>query len=75
VSAYCGDDHCITCSDEAQPMRVLSVEPSSLARCVDEHGACSEVMIDLVGEIAAGDVLLVHAGVAIALAQVAERAA
>jgi hydrogenase maturation factor len=56
-------------------MRVLSIEPSSLARCVDENGECSDVMIELVGDIAAGDVLLVHAGVAIALAPVAERAA
>ena len=54
---------------------LLTVEPLSLARCVAENVTCSDVMIDLVGEIAAGDVLLVHAGVAIALAPVAECAA
>ena len=75
MSALCGDDHCITCSDEAHPLRVLSVEPSSLARCVNEHGECLDVMTELVGDIAVGDVLLVHAGVAIALAGVAEGAA
>jgi hydrogenase expression/formation protein HypC len=69
----CGADHCVTCSDEARPMQVLTVEPSALARCIDEGGATCEVMIDLVGEVVAGDTVLVHAGVAIATTESAER--
>lgn len=68
----CGTDHCVTCSDEARPMRVLAVEPTALARCIDEDGATSEVMIDLVDGVVAGDTVLVHAGVAIAVTDNAE---
>jgi len=68
VNVSCGEEHCITCSDEATPMRVISVEPSAIARCVDQDGTSSEVMIDLVAGVAAGDVILVHAGVALAIA-------
>jgi hydrogenase maturation factor len=60
----CDDDHCITCSDEAVPMRVVEVRADSIALCGD--GA--EVMTDLVGDVAPGDELLVHAGAAIARA-------
>jgi hydrogenase expression/formation protein HypC len=58
----CDGDHCVTCSDEALPMRVEQVRPNALALCDDE----TEVMTDLVGAVEPGDVLLVHAGVAIA---------
>ena len=61
----CGDGHCITCSDEAVAMRV--VEPGeTLAVCADDSGVRTEVMTDLVGPVALGDVLLVHAGTALA---------
>jgi hydrogenase maturation factor len=60
----CGDDHCITCSDEAVPMRVTEVRPDGIAVCGD-----AEVLIDLVGDVAPGDELLVHAGAAIARAE------
>ncbi len=70
----CGADHCVTCSDEAVPMRVLRVEPFALARCLDGAGQASQVMIDLVAGVAAGDVVLVHAGVAIAVSGRAETA-
>ncbi len=59
------DTHCITCSDEGVPMRVLEVQPDGLARC-EADGAESDVMIDLVAPIAIGDNVLVHAGVALA---------
>jgi hydrogenase maturation factor len=61
----CGDDHCITCSDEAVPMRVVEPRPGALALC-EGGGGASEVMVDLVGSVAPGDELLVHAGVALA---------
>jgi hydrogenase maturation factor len=58
----CGD-HCVTCADEGVAMRV--VEPGAVAVCADEAGARTDVMTDLVGPVAAGDVLLVHAGTAL----------
>ena len=63
-TAACGSDHCVTCADEAVPMRVTEVRPDGTALCGD--GA--EVMTDLIGHVAPGDELLVHAGAAIARA-------
>jgi len=59
------EGHCITCSDEGVPMRVLSPAGEGLARCADSEGRESEVMTDLVGEVGAGEWLLVHAGTAL----------
>ncbi len=53
--------HCTTCSDEGVPMRVVDVRPDGTALC--EGGV--EVMTDLVGAVESGDILLVHAGVAL----------
>jgi hydrogenase maturation factor len=59
--------HCITCSDEGLPMRVLVLaDESGLAICADEAGADQSVAIDLLESVAVGDDILVHAGVAIA---------
>jgi hydrogenase expression/formation protein HypC len=58
----CDEQHCITCSDEGVPMRVLAVAEDGLALCAGDV----EVMTDLVGMVAPGDELLVHAGVALA---------
>ena len=60
------DTHCITCSDEGLPMRVVAARDDGLALCADEGGAELDVMIDLVGPVTPGDGLLVHAGVALA---------
>ena len=58
---------CITCGDAALPMRVQEVDAErGLALCEAEGGARSTVEIALVAPVAAGDVLLVHAGTAIA---------
>ncbi len=60
------EEGCITCSDEAHPMRVLFTdEDSGLAVCAGEDGLPGEVEVGLVDPVAAGDVLLVHAGVAL----------
>ena len=57
---------CITCSDDALPMRIEAVrEGGRLALCIDEGGARSEVMTDLVQPVAVGDRVLVHAGAAL----------
>jgi hydrogenase maturation factor len=60
----CGSDHCVTCSDEAVPLRVEAVRADGTALC---EGV--EVMTDLVGRLEPGDVVLVHAGVALQLAE------
>ena len=61
----CDEHHCVTCSDEAVPMRVVELGPDGLAVC--DGGV--EVMLDLVGPVEVGAVLLVHAGVALQLAE------
>jgi hydrogenase maturation factor len=66
VSADCEADHCVTCSDEGVPVRVVEARGDGIAVCADAAGAATEVMTDLVGTVAPGDALLVHAGVAIA---------
>ncbi|CAN5648325.1 hypothetical protein BH23GEM3_BH23GEM3_11380 [soil metagenome] len=59
------EGHCITCSDEGVPMRVLEAGDDGLALCADAEGRRSEVMTGLVGAVSAGDTLLVHAGTAL----------
>jgi hydrogenase maturation factor len=66
VSDDCGSDHCVTCSDEGVEMYVLESGENGLAVCADAAGSRNEVMTDLVGPVARGDSVLVHAGVAIA---------
>ena len=61
----CDESHCVTCSDEAVPMIVREVRADGIAVCDDGL----EVMTDLVEPVAAGDAVLVHAGVAIQLAE------
>jgi len=56
------DGHCVTCSDEGVPMRVVATNAEGLAVCAGGV----EVMTDLVGDVEPGDELLVHAGVALA---------
>ncbi len=62
----CGGEHCVTCGDDGVPMRVLRLdEPRGLALCADADGAHHTVETELVAPVAAGDELLVHAGVAL----------
>jgi hydrogenase maturation factor len=63
----CADEHCVTCGDVAEPMRVLRIdEARELALCSDGEGAHHTVEIALVQPVAVDDELLVHAGTAIA---------
>jgi hydrogenase maturation factor len=58
---------CITCGDEAVPMRVLRIDSRrGLALCDDGEGSRGSVEIALVEPVATGDSVLVHAGVALA---------
>ena len=60
---------CITCGDEALPMRVRRLDDErGLALCENADGRRSSVEIALVDGVAVGDELLVHAGTAIARA-------
>jgi hydrogenase maturation factor len=60
--------HCVTCGDDADPMRVLRIdEARGLALCVDDDGEHHTVEIALV-DAAVGSDVLVHAGVALAVA-------
>jgi hypothetical protein len=63
----CGDTHCITCGDDGDPMTVVSVDAvRGLALCAGEDGTRMSVETALVDPVDVGDVLLVHAGTAIA---------
>jgi hydrogenase maturation factor len=64
--SWCGYDHCITCSDEGVPMRVLKLdEARGVALCEGADGGRATVETALVETVAPGDELLVHAGVAL----------
>jgi len=61
------DSHCITCGDEAIPLRVLRVDDErGLALCEAASGEHTMIEIALIGPVAPGDGLLAHAGTAIA---------
>ncbi len=66
--ARCHDasGHCITCSDEAIPMRVVEIGGDA-AVCADAGGVTHQVAVDLLDGVAPGVTVLVHAGVAIGL--------
>ena len=61
-----GETGCITCGDVAVEMTVLRVdEQRLLALCVAPEGGKETVETELVGPVAPGDELLVHAGTAL----------
>jgi hydrogenase expression/formation protein HypC len=68
ASSYaCTGEHCITCSDEGIPMKVLRAEPGSgLALCSDDGGRAHTVETALLEAVPVGSLVLVHADVAIA---------
>ena len=64
---FCATDHgCITGADEGVEVTGLAAAHDGLAACADGNGVSGEVDVALVGDVAPGDALLVHAGVAIA---------
>ena len=71
----CDHEHgCITCGDEASPMRVVRVDDArALALCEDDAGGRSSVEIGLVEPIAPGARVLVHAGTALQVLEDAAR--
>jgi hydrogenase maturation factor len=67
VVPECHGEVCITCSDEAIPVRVLELLGADLAM-VDTGVSVEEVSVALV-EAEVGDTILVHAKEAIAVVQ------
>jgi hydrogenase expression/formation protein HypC len=66
----CGSEHCITCGDDGDPMTVVKVDSQRvLALCAAADGSRATVETALVEPVEPGDVLLVHAGTAIARLQ------
>ena len=65
--SFCDHDAgCITCGDVAVALTVLRVdEARELALCATDGGERETVETALVGRVAPGDALLVHAGVAL----------
>jgi hydrogenase maturation factor len=57
-------EHCITCGDVGVEMRVLRVD-GELATCEDGEGDVRAVEIALLDGLDEGDVVLVHADVAL----------
>ena len=66
------EGHCITCSDEALPVRVLLVDRATEIARVEVQGKEEEVDITLIESVCPGDTLLVHGGVAIACTEGAD---
>jgi hydrogenase maturation factor len=63
----CADGHCITCGDDGVPMRIVRVDAArELALCEDADGTRWSVEVGLVGAVAPDDIVLVHAGTALA---------
>jgi HupF/HypC family len=57
---------CVTCADEARTMRVLEVDrESGLALCAASGRERVDVEVGLVDPVQEGELLLVHAGVAL----------
>ncbi|MCI6584200.1 MAG: HypC/HybG/HupF family hydrogenase formation chaperone [Mobiluncus porci] len=58
-------DVCITCSDEGRPLEIVGLEPDGVtARALGARGE-ETVDVSLVGPVAIGEKILVHAGLAI----------
>ncbi len=59
------EGYCVTCSDEALPARVLSVDAEVRLALVTLKDRTEEIDITFVDSVVPGDMLLVHGGVAI----------
>lgn len=59
--------HCVTCSDEALPARVLSVDHKRGTAVVAIGDTTTEIDITLVNDVTPGTTLLTHSGVALSL--------
>jgi hydrogenase maturation factor len=62
----CTVDHdgCIVCADAGIPVRVVALDGDD-ALCEDAAGKRTQIAVELVAPVHAGDTLLAHGGVAI----------
>jgi hydrogenase maturation factor len=67
----CADEVCVTCSDQAVPVRVVRIGPDAMA-VVETPDGPAEASVALVAA-RPGDTVLVHAGEAIAVVTGGER--
>ena len=65
-------DGCVVCSDAGIPVRVISIEGDD-AMCEDAVGNRTEIAVELVKPVTAGEVLLTHGGVAIGKIEKADK--
>ena len=63
------EGHCITCSDEATAATVQRIDQESGMAFVTIDDTTEEIDITLIDDIAEGDVILVHGGVAIGIVE------
>lgn len=63
----CTDEVCITCSDEGRLGEVIAVHGDFVPALVRTADGEEEVDVTVVGDVAAGDLILIHAGSAIAV--------
>lgn len=63
------DGGCATCGDVAVPVRVVALRADGFTECEDRTGTRAEIATAFIPDVAPGDVLLVHMGVAIACVQ------
>jgi hydrogenase maturation factor len=61
---FCSGEHCITCSDEAVTVHVVSIDQERNLARVQIQDQQEEVDITLIEQLTPGDLLLVHSGVA-----------
>ena len=61
-----GEEHCITCSDEALPAKILSIDSITGLALVTVKDSTEEIDISLVDDVGPGDMVLAHGGIAIA---------
>lgn len=67
ASCTIDEEHCITCGDTLLSTRVLSIQQERRCALIESEDSTQEVDISLVDEVAPGDFILVHGGVAIAV--------
>ena len=62
-----GEGHCLTCSDEAVEVKVIKVNRETGLALVEiaDRGGEEEIDVTLVEQVAVGDILLTHGGVAL----------
>jgi len=65
MSVECHDEVCITCSDQLLTVLVVDVDTATGTARGTVDGELVEVGVDLIDDVAAGDVLLCHGGVAL----------